>query len=226
MLLYSAKNHTLIALIGDAETPVNGQATGAGNVAAVHQQNVHDTTERTLHREAAAAAGDYPATDAATAILLPDGIAGPSAEGVPASDAAAAITTPDAVAAAASGAPAKEEAAVKAEAQEETFERDATELLDGFKDGTEDSKAEPLDLDALMAQFRQEMRDVDRNAEVDRVLWAFKLNPFEKLNLPFTATAADVKTAYRCALHQSGSTVLFLRLRKVCNDCAMMTAGR
>lgn len=94
----------------------------------------------------------------------------------------------------------QEEAAAKVESKEETYELDATELLDSFKDGTEDSNAAPLDLDALMKEFMQDMREVDRHSEVDRVLWAFKLNPFEKLNLPFTATAADVKSAYRCAV--------------------------
>ena len=96
--------------------------------------------------------------------------------------------------------PTAQEEPAKVEPKEETYELDATELLDSFKDGTEDSDAAPLDLDALMKEFMQDMREVDRHGEVDRVLWAFKLNPFEKLNLPFTATAADVKSAYRCAV--------------------------
>lgn len=50
-----------------------------------------------------------------------------------------------------------------------------------------------------MKQFMLDMKAVDRDNEVNRVLWAFKLNPFEKLDLRFTATAAEVKTAYRCA---------------------------
>jgi DnaJ family protein C protein 8 len=30
-----------------------------------------------------------------------------------------------------------------------------------------------------------------------RILWAFKLNPFEKLNIRFTATPEEIRKAYR-----------------------------
>lgn len=45
--------------------------------------------------------------------------------------------------------------------------------------------------------FFSDLKDVDRDNEVNRILWAFKLNPFEKLNLRFDATPEDVKKQYR-----------------------------
>lgn len=50
---------------------------------------------------------------------------------------------------------------------------------------------------AIMQEFFQGMRDVDRENEVHRILGAFKLNPFEQLGLRFDATVDDVKKAYR-----------------------------
>ncbi len=41
------------------------------------------------------------------------------------------------------------------------------------------------------------MKEVDRNNEVNRVLGAFKLNPFEQLGLPFDATQEEAKRQYR-----------------------------
>lgn len=41
------------------------------------------------------------------------------------------------------------------------------------------------------------MKEVDRENEVNRILGAFKLNPYEMLNLRFTATPEDVRRAYR-----------------------------
>jgi hypothetical protein len=93
---------------------------------------------------------------------------------------------------------AEELASVKAE-PEETYERDASELLIAFGD-KDDATEKTVDMDSLVKQFMLEMKDVDRDNEVNRVLWAFKLNPFEKLNLRFTATAGEVKRAYRQVL--------------------------
>jgi DnaJ family protein C protein 8 len=45
--------------------------------------------------------------------------------------------------------------------------------------------------------FFSDVKEVDRDNEVNRILWAFKLNPFEKLNLRFDATPEDVKRQYR-----------------------------
>lgn len=80
---------------------------------------------------------------------------------------------------------------------EETYELDATQLLKAFK--AEDSKPDEPDMDpeALMKMFMDDMKEVDRGNEVHRILAAFKLNPFEQLNLRFTATEQDVKRAYR-----------------------------
>ncbi|GIL85979.1 hypothetical protein Vretifemale_14255 [Volvox reticuliferus] len=56
---------------------------------------------------------------------------------------------------------------------------------------------EELDPDDLLKSFFSDLKEVDRDNEVNRILWAFKLNPFEKLNLRFDATAEDVKRQYR-----------------------------
>ncbi|KIZ06236.1 J domain-containing protein spf31 [Monoraphidium neglectum] len=47
------------------------------------------------------------------------------------------------------------------------------------------------------SEFFAEVREVDRDNEVNRILWAFKLNPFEKLNLRFDATPEEVRKQYR-----------------------------
>ncbi|EFJ52445.1 molecular chaperone [Volvox carteri f. nagariensis] len=56
---------------------------------------------------------------------------------------------------------------------------------------------EELDPDDLMKAFFSDLKEVDRDNEVNRILWAFKLNPFEKLNLRFDATPEDVKRQFR-----------------------------
>ncbi|GFH24843.1 J domain-containing protein, partial [Haematococcus lacustris] len=59
------------------------------------------------------------------------------------------------------------------------------------------SGAEPVDAEELLKAFFGELKDVDRDNEVNRILWAFKLNPFEKLNLRFDAPIEDVRKQYR-----------------------------
>ena len=53
----------------------------------------------------------------------------------------------------------------------------------------------------FLSLFRQEfyadVRDVDRNNEVLRIIGAFRLNGFEQLGLPFDATPEDIRKAYR-----------------------------
>ncbi|KAJ6798459.1 uncharacterized protein M6B38_274130 [Iris pallida] len=51
--------------------------------------------------------------------------------------------------------------------------------------------------DLLMKSFMAEVSEVERDNEVLRILSCFKLNPFEHLNLPFDASADDVKRQYR-----------------------------
>lgn len=85
----------------------------------------------------------------------------------------------------------------EAEEAEETFERDATELLGAFKDAKPESEEEQKTAEDIMKDFLSDMKAVDRDNEVNRILWAFKLNPFEKLALRFTATESDVRKAYR-----------------------------
>lgn len=46
-------------------------------------------------------------------------------------------------------------------------------------------------------EFFQEVREVDRDNEVNRILGAFKLNPMEQLGLRFDASLDDIKRQYR-----------------------------
>ena len=55
----------------------------------------------------------------------------------------------------------------------------------------------PLDDEALLASFFAEVKSADRDAEVNRILGAFKLNPYEKLGVRFDADAGEVARAYR-----------------------------
>eukprot|EP00195_Chlamydomonas_chlamydogama_P010477 CAMPEP_0202899082 /NCGR_PEP_ID=MMETSP1392-20130828/7414_1 /ASSEMBLY_ACC=CAM_ASM_000868 /TAXON_ID=225041 /ORGANISM="Chlamydomonas chlamydogama, Strain SAG 11-48b" /LENGTH=328 /DNA_ID=CAMNT_0049585175 /DNA_START=45 /DNA_END=1032 /DNA_ORIENTATION=+ len=80
--------------------------------------------------------------------------------------------------------------------------QDAPEQSNDVEDKTtdqEDAPAEPfnMDIDEALKVFFSDMKDVDRDNEVNRILWAFKLNPFERLNLRFDATIEDVKRQYR-----------------------------
>lgn len=56
---------------------------------------------------------------------------------------------------------------------------------------------EKLSNEELLKEFFSELRDVDRDNEVNRILWSFKLNPFERMNLRFTATAEEIRKQYR-----------------------------
>ena len=67
--------------------------------------------------------------------------------------------------------------------------------------------APPLDDDALLASFFAEVRAADRDAEVDRVLGAFKLNPYEQVGVRFDADAAAVTRAYRKVRWTDGRVV-------------------
>eukprot|EP01023_Acetabularia_acetabulum_P025730 TRINITY_DN24567_c0_g1_i3.p1 TRINITY_DN24567_c0_g1~~TRINITY_DN24567_c0_g1_i3.p1 ORF type:complete len:305 (-),score=72.36 TRINITY_DN24567_c0_g1_i3:224-1138(-) len=52
-------------------------------------------------------------------------------------------------------------------------------------------------LDAALKSFFNEIKSVDRDNEVNRILWSFKLNPYEKLNLEFTAIEEEIRKQYR-----------------------------
>jgi DnaJ family protein C protein 8 len=45
--------------------------------------------------------------------------------------------------------------------------------------------------------FFQEVREVDRDNEVNRILGTFLLNPFEQMGLRYDATQEEVKRQYR-----------------------------
>eukprot|EP00210_Caulerpa_lentillifera_P008704 g8303.t1 len=53
------------------------------------------------------------------------------------------------------------------------------------------------DMDLLLKEFFSEVRQVDRDNEVTRIVYAFKINPYEQLNLHFDATLDDVRRQYR-----------------------------
>ena len=46
-------------------------------------------------------------------------------------------------------------------------------------------------------EFYADLRDAERDGEVNRILGAFKLNPYEQLGIRFDATYEDVRRAYR-----------------------------
>ncbi|CAL8461725.1 g1256 [Coccomyxa elongata] len=55
----------------------------------------------------------------------------------------------------------------------------------------------PEEEEMLLKAFFQEVREVDRDNEVNRILGAFKLNPFEQMGLRFDSTQEEVKRQYR-----------------------------
>lgn len=58
---------------------------------------------------------------------------------------------------------------------------------------------DPLDDDALLASFFADVKAADREGEVNRVLGAFKLNPYEQLGVRFDVEDAEIARAYRKA---------------------------
>mmetsp|Transcript_14765 Transcript_14765/g.44609 ORF Transcript_14765/g.44609 Transcript_14765/m.44609 type:complete len:380 (-) Transcript_14765:1142-2281(-) len=55
----------------------------------------------------------------------------------------------------------------------------------------------PDNADELLKEFYAEVKSVDRDNEVIRILSAFKLNPFEQLGVYFDATPEEIRRAYR-----------------------------
>ena len=49
----------------------------------------------------------------------------------------------------------------------------------------------------VLQEFFMDMKDVDRDNEVNRILGAFKLNPFEQLGINFDCTMEDIRRQYR-----------------------------
>ena len=50
-----------------------------------------------------------------------------------------------------------------------------------------------------MQEFLADLKDTDRNSEVNRILSAFKLNPFQILGLKLDADRSSIRQAYRKA---------------------------
>lgn len=53
------------------------------------------------------------------------------------------------------------------------------------------------DSETLLKEFFADISDATRDAEVDRILACFKLNPYEHLNLRFDASEEDIRRAFR-----------------------------
>jgi len=49
----------------------------------------------------------------------------------------------------------------------------------------------------VVQEFFSEVKQVDRENEVVRIIWAFKLNPYEQLNLRFDASEEEIRKQYR-----------------------------
>ena len=62
---------------------------------------------------------------------------------------------------------------------------------------TEEELLRDGNLDTAFRDFLNEMKSVDRDNEVERILRAFKLNPYEQLGVRFDASEDDIKRAYR-----------------------------
>eukprot|EP00889_Picochlorum_renovo_P001420 jgi/Picre1/28450/NNA_003854.t1 len=80
----------------------------------------------------------------------------------------------------------KEDPLVKAKREQEELEQ----ALEAARD------VNPND-DPAMKAFYADMKEVDRENQVNRVLGAFKLNPYEMLGLRFDAPEEDISRMYR-----------------------------
>ena len=105
------------------------------------------------------------------------------------------VTVPSPTPAVESPAPAEleEETAAKAAIARESIEVAAAAAAAAPPPPIEEIK----DSETLLKEFFSDISDATRNAEVDRILSCFKLNPYEHLNLRFDATEDDIRRAFR-----------------------------
>ena len=89
--------------------------------------------------------------------------------------------------------------------------------------------------DKILKAFMNEVYDTSRDAEVERILQCFKLNPFEHLNVRFDATDDDINKKFRqislmvhpdkCTHPKAKEAFEALgEARKFLNDSASLTA--
>ena len=82
----------------------------------------------------------------------------------------------------------------------------------------------PYDEEALK-EFYSDLKDAEREGEVQRILSAFKLNPYEQLGLRNGAPPEDVRRQYRkvrrprCAFELAGSCLKAGALRRWVEGC-------
>jgi DnaJ family protein C protein 8 len=87
----------------------------------------------------------------------------------------------------------EEEAAAKAAIARESIEAAALAAAAAPPPPVEEIK----DDETLLKEFFSDISDASRDAEVERILSCFKLNPYEHLNLRFDATEDDIRRAFR-----------------------------
>jgi len=61
----------------------------------------------------------------------------------------------------------------------------------------------PTQLLCRLQEFYNDMKSVDRDNEVNRIVGAFRLNPFEQLGVRFDATPEEIRRQYRKVRAQS-----------------------
>lgn len=69
-----------------------------------------------------------------------------------------------------------------------------------LQDGPRELLGEKIDYanaDELLTEFFAEVREVDRDNEVNRILGAFKINPYEQMGIRFDATIDQINRHYR-----------------------------
>eukprot|EP00884_Botryococcus_braunii_P004679 jgi/Botrbrau1/14211/Bobra.0254s0001.1 len=67
----------------------------------------------------------------------------------------------------------------------------------GTGEASEAPATTPEEEELLLKEFFREVRETDRDSEVNRILGAFRLNPFEQLGLRFDCSLEDIRRQYR-----------------------------
>lgn len=88
----------------------------------------------------------------------------------------------------------------------------------------EEEEEEEVDEATLMKQFFSEISTTDRDNEVERILWAFKLNPLEQLNLRFDVDIPKAVPKYavgfRFVVVFGFTAVHLLHIKSVLSACS------
>lgn len=79
-------------------------------------------------------------------------------------------------------------------------------------------------LPPALQEFYTDLKDAEREGEVNRILSAFKLNPFEQMNLHNNATAEEVRRQYRKVRGRGSWVSVWLLLRARRAACMLCCA--